>query len=134
MNDISAIWGFFPEMQVFHKKGGATSRAEKMMCGFLHQQFYSEIEFSWHTNKNKSDQTNKQTPILCLFFPQKSLIVLRKTHFSHTKSSLKLVKAQNSEILLPVKLAVTAMKMSYLTDSLASIVFQWKHILEFRAV
>lgn len=58
------------------------------MRGLLHQQFYSEIEFSLHTNKNKSDQTNKET-ILCLFFPQKSLIGLRKIHLSHAKSSLK---------------------------------------------
>lgn len=41
---------------------------------------------------------------------------------------------EKSEILLPVKLAITSTKMRYLTDSLASAVFQWKHILEFRAV
>lgn len=72
-----------------------------MICGFLHQQFYSEIEFSLHTNKNKSDQTNKQSVLLYFasFFPPEVFNCSQEgTFLSHKKQAevSKSVKFRNT--------------------------------------
>jgi len=56
-----------------------------MTHGFLHKQFFSELEFNTHTNKNK--QASGEHPlILCLFPPQKPFNQSQEdTFISHQK-------------------------------------------------